>query len=695
MTPRKRLSLLSLTFVMAFFFVFINTAAPDPSPKTPEIALMPYPAKISLRQGKLPIDSEFRVALAGYQEPRLVRAVHRMIKRLSVQTGMTLALEIEKDASKALLQISCQGPGEEVQSINEDESYALEVNAARAHLSAPTPVGLLRGIEAFLQLVSRDSEGFHIPAVMIQDKPRFPWRGLLIDVCRHWMPPEVIKRNLDAMAAVKLNVLHWHLSEDQGFRVEGKTFPKLHEMGSDGNYYTQEQIKEILDYARDRGIRVVPEFDMPGHSTSWFVGYPELASIQGLYTIERYWGIHDPCLDPTREEVYEFLDYFLEEMTKLFPDEYFHIGGDEVNGEHWNSNPSITAFKRKHRMKDNHDLQAYFNQRIQAILKKNGKKMVGWDEIFHPDLPQDIIVQSWRGQESLAKSSRQGYMGILSHGYYLDHILSASQHYQVDPMGKEAAKLSPEERARILGGEACMWAEYVTPENIDSRIWPRTACIAERFWSPQEVKDVEDMYRRLEVISQDLEQLGLTHRSSYPKMLEHLAGKYHLDFLKVLADIVEPVKFYTRGNTHEYTQMTPLNRLVDAARPESRRARKFRNMVDEMLAEAPHYKTNKETIREWLIEWRDTHSQLKPILEVSLLLKEIIPLSEDVSSLAEAGLQALDYLENKKQPPQPWVENVTSLLVRPQKPEYELVIMIVPAIRKLVNEAKSLEREII
>ncbi len=695
MTPMKRLSLLSLIFFLAFFFVFVNKSAPDPAAKTPEIALMPYPAKISFRQGKLAIDSEFRVALAGHHEPRLERAVHRMIKRLSVQTGMTLAGEIEKDASKAILQISCRGPGEKVQSLSEDESYALEVNPARGHLSAPTPIGVLRGIETFLQLVSRDSEGFHIPAVMIQDQPRFPWRGLLIDVCRHWMPPEVIKRNLDAMAAVKLNVLHWHLSEDQGFRVECKNFPKLHEMGSDGNYYTQEQIKEILDCARDRGIRVVPEFDMPGHTTSWFVGYPGLASIQGLYTIERYWGVHDPCMDPTREEVYAFLDFFLAEMAKLFPDEYFHIGGDEVNGEHWSTNPNIAAFKRKHKMEDNHDLQAYFNQRIQAILEKHGKKMVGWDEIFHPDLPQDIVVQSWRGQESLAKSARQGYMGILSHGYYLDHILSASQHYQVDPLGKEAANLSPEERARILGGEACMWAEYVTPENIDSRIWPRTACIAERFWSPQEVQDVEDMYRRLEIISQGLEQLGITHRSSYPKMLERLSGKYHLDPLKVLADIVEPVKFYTRGNTHVYTQMTPLNRLVDAVRPESHRARKFRNLVDEMLVDAPQYMTNKETIREWLIEWRDNHSKLKPILEVSLLLKEIIPLSEDVSSLAEVGLQALDYLESKKQPPQSWAENTSSLLERPKKPECELVVMIVPAIRELVNAAKSLEKEII
>jgi hexosaminidase len=503
------------------------------------------------------------------------------------------------------------------------------------------------------------------------------------------MPVDVIKRNLDAMAAVKLNVLHWHLSEDQGFRVECKTFPKLHELASDGNYYTHQQIQEILGYARDRGIRVVPEFDMPGHSTSWFVGYPELASIQGLYKIERYWGVHDPCMDPTREEVYAFLDSFLAEITKLFPDEYFHIGGDEVNGEHWKSNPNIAAFKRKNGMKDNQELQAYFNIRIQAILQKHGKKMAGWDEIFHPDLPKDVVIQSWRGQGSLAKSSREGHLGILSHGYYLDHILPASHHYQVDPMDKSAAELNNEQKARILGGEACMWTEYVTPETVDSRIWPRTACIAERFWSPQHIKDVGDMYRRLEAVSQNLEGLGTTHRSNYPKMLLRLAGKYHLDFLKVLADIVEPVKLYTRGRTHEYTQMTPLNRLVDAARPESDKARKFRYMVDEILADAPHYRANKEAIQEWLFQWRDNHSKLKPILEVSLLLKEIIPLSEEVSSLAETGLQALDYLENKKQPPQSWVENVSSLLKRPPKPEYELVIMIVPAIRKLINAAKN------
>lgn len=649
--------------------------------------LMPVPAHISMGQGKLAVDPGFRVALTGYLEPRLKRAARRLILRLSARTGIPLPSDTGKDASEVSLEINCQGPGEEIQSVGEDESYFLEVKSSRAYLKAATPVGVLRGMETFLQLVSLDDEGFYIPSVKIQDKPRFPWRGLLIDVCRHWMPVEVIKRSLDGMAAVKLDVLHWHLTEDQGFRVECRSFPKLHQMVSDGKYYTQDQIREILDYARDRGIRVVPEFDMPGHTTSWFVGYPELASAPGPYRIERHWGVHDPCMNPAREQVYTFLDKFLEEMAALFPDEYLHIGGDEVSGVHWDSNPEIMAFKRKHDMNDNHDLQAYFNKRVQAVLRRHGKKMVGWDEILHPELPKDIVVQSWRGQESLAKAAVEGYRGILSYGYYLDHILPASFHYQVDPLEKEAAGLSPQQKARILGGEACMWSEFVNPETIDSRIWPRLAAVAERLWSPQKTKDTKDMYRRLEVLNRNLDWLGLKHRSNYPRMLQRLAGPRPIDSLKVLADIVEPVKFYTRPSTKEYTQMTPLNRLVDAARPESGRARRFRNMVEEMLADAPVYRTHRKTIKEWLKEWRFNNQRLKPLLERSFLLREVIPVSEEAEALAEGGLQALDCVQNGHQPSLWWLDDILSLVFQPEKPKSELEIMIAPAVSNLARAA--------
>ena len=268
-------------------------------------------------------------------------------------------------------------------------------------------------------------------------------------------------------------------------------------MGSDGLFYTQDEVRDLIAYARERGIRVVPEFDMPGHSTAWFVGYPELASGPGPYQIERKWGVFDPAMDPTREETYKFLDTFIGEMAGLFPDQFFHIGGDEVNGKEWDANPKIQAFMHAHGLKDNNDLQAYFNQRVQKIVAKHGKTMLGWDEILRPDLPKSIAIQSWRGPDSLAQAAKQGYRGLLSSGYYVDLMWSAERHYLTEPLSGAAANLTPEEQKRILGGEACMWSEYVSPENIDSRIWPRTAAIAERLWSPQDVRDVNSMYQRL------------------------------------------------------------------------------------------------------------------------------------------------------------------------------------------------------
>ncbi len=644
--------------------------------------LLPQPAKLSPRQGRLAITETFGVALTGYTEPRLQGATQQLVRRLAKQTGFPVTGATQVEPSKAVLVIHCERPGERVQTVRENESYKLEVTAEEARLTAPTPVGVLRGIETFLQLVELDAQGFAVAAVEIDDHPRFPWRGLLIDASRHWMPVPVIKRNLDAMAAVKLNVLHWHLSDDQGFRVESKNLPKLHGMGSDGSYYTQADVRDVVNYARERGIRVVPEFDMPGHTTSWFVGHPELASAPGPYAIERSWGIFDPAMDPTKEGLYTFLDAFIGEMAALFPDEYFHIGGDEVTGKQWDRNPRIQAFMRKHGMRGNHDLQAYFNRRVLAIVRKHGKKMVGWDEILYPELPKNTVVQSWRGQKSLADAARQGYVGILSFGYYLDQIQPASFHYRVDPLEGDTAGLAEEQKSRILGGEACMWAEYVTPENVDSRIWPRAAAIAERFWSPQEVKDVESMYRRLAVVSRHLEGLSLTHRSSYEPMLKRLTGMNDAVPLKLLADLLEPVKFYERGETFPYTSFTPLNRLVDATRPESDAAREFAASVE-------HLSANKEGIRRHLILWRDNRAELIPVMQRSALLQEAIPLAEDVSALATAGLEALDYLEAGKSAPQTWVDGQRALLERAAKPRAELLIMIVPSIRKLVEAAQA------
>lgn len=643
--------------------------------------LMPQPAEVSYGQGRLAINGNFRIALTGHTEPRLQAAASRLLRRLSIQTGIPVGQAVENDAWKATLVIQCDHAGEAVQSVKEDESYHLEVTPQQARLVAATPVGVLRGIETFLQLVDLNAQGFGVAAVTMNDRPRFPWRGLMIDVSRHWMPLDVIRRNLDGMAALKLNVFHWHLSDDQGFRIESKVYPKLQQMGSDSNYYTQEQVKEIITYARDLGIRVVPEFDMPGHSTAWFVGYPELASAPGPYTIERHWGIFDPAMDPTREETYTFLDAFIGEMAGLFPDEYFHVGGDEVNGKQWHRNPRIQAFMREHGMKDAADLQGYFNTRLLPLVVKHGKKPVGWDEVLHPGVPKDIVIQSWRGQESLAAAARQGYMGILSNGYYLDMMFPASRHYLADPLEGATADLTPE-KGRILGGEACMWSEFVMPGNIDSRIWPRLAAIAERLWSPPQVKNVDSMYRRLAVVSRNLEWLGLTHRQSHELMLERLAGMQPFEPLRTLDDVLEPVKEYAREEAREYTSFTPLNRLVDATPPESDRAREFAGLAINSSA-------NKEEIRKQLTLWRDNKARLMPFIERSALLEEAAPLAETVSALAAAGLQALDYLDSGKAAPQAWVKEQEALIDRATRPRAELLIMIVPSIRKLVEAAQQ------
>src|SRR5262249_45741610 len=575
---------------------------------------MPQPANLKPGSGQLVINQFFTVAITGHKEPRLERTVQIFLADLRKQTGM-LPLDVAVVTMPAAsLTIHCIAGTKEVQELGEDESYRLEITSSGAKLDAQTTLGIIRGLQTFLQLVQTGSTGFVVPTVSIQDAPRFPWRGLMIDVSRHFMPVEVLKRNLDGMAAVKMNVLHWHLSDNQGFRVESKKFPKLYELGSDKLFYLQDEIRDVIAYARERGIRVVPEFDMPGHASAWFVGYPELASGPGPYQIERHWGIFDPAMDPTRESTYKFLDEFIGEMARLFPDQFFHIGGDEVNGKEWDANPEIQEFKRAHSLSSNEDLQAYFNKHVQTIVAKHGKTMLGWDEILRPELPKDIVIQSWRGPESLAQAAKQGYRGLLSHGYYLDLMWSTQRHYLNEPISGDATTLTPEQQKLILGGEACMWAEFVSPENIDSRIWPRNAVIAERLWSPQNVTDVQSMYQRMEVIGHRLAWLAPPPTSEYPPMLRRTAGTDDIPPTQTLAAPPEPVKDYSREKLalEPPTSATPLDRLIDAARPESEIVRKFTSNVDDFLGGNRNPGVEAE-IRRQLGVWHTNHAALQPL----------------------------------------------------------------------------------
>ena len=655
--------------------------------------IMPLPAKVERGEGSLKIDAGFRIALVGYREPRLDRAGQRLLHQVMRQTGLVL-LPANTSTGAVTLEIKTDRESKAVQELGEDESYTLDVSSMGAKLHAANPLGTLRGLQTFLQLIAIAPDGFRVPALHIEDRPRFPWRGLLIDSGRHFIPLEVIKRNLDGMEAVKMNVFHWHISDYQGFRAESRKFPKLHEQGSDGLYYTQEEIRDLIEYARDRGIRVVPEFDMPGHSTSWFVGYPELASGTGPYAIERKWGVLDPAMDPTDEKTYKFLNEFIGEMAKLFPDQFFHIGGDEVNGKEWDASPKIQTFKKSHKIKDNAELQAYFSGRVQDILAKHKKTPVGWDEILFSGVPKTIVIQSWRGVDSLSAAAKEGYRGILSNGYYLDLGWTAARHYAVDPLGGPAMSLTPEQKQLILGGESCMWSEYVNAENIDSRIWPRNGAIAERLWSPEGTTDVASLYARLDRQAQRLEWLGLAHRSFQRTMLQRIAGPAspsEYDALRALAQALEHQKDYTREDSIEVqqTSLAPLNRLVDAVYPESDVSRRFSLLVDQFISASCKDKATAAEIRSQLVEWATIDDRLQSLSLRSQLVKEAAPASGALSQSARMALDALDAI-SKGTPlsdEQRKVQTGSLNGLEQQAHKSQLTMPELPAFQKLIETA--------
>jgi hexosaminidase len=692
MRPSLLVGLLCIAFVPGAFAQAMQTPGASPQSVVPDV--VPLPAHVQLGTGQLLVNGTFTVAIEGNRDPLVERAAQRFLTNLSRETGIPLRPRLG-DASKATLILHGDHGSHAVQQAVEEESYTLDVTESGAKLTAPTSLGILHGLETILQLVHVTSAGFAIPALHIEDAPRFPWRGLMIDVSRHFQPLPVLRRNIDAMAAVKLNVFHWHLSDNQGFRVESKVFPKLQQMGSDGNYYTQDEVRDLIAYAHDRGIRVVPEFDMPGHATAWFVGYPELASGPGPYSIEREWGVFDPAMDPTREQTYKFLEKLIGEMAKLFPDAYFHVGGDEVNGKQWDENPKIQAFMRAHGLKDDVQLQLYFMGRVQKVVAKHHKIMIGWDEILGPGLPKESVIQSWRGQDSLAAAAQQGYKGILSHGYYLDLMAPASEHYLVDPLAGNAASLTPDQQKLILGGEACMWTEWVTPENIDSRIWPRMAAMAERFWSPQDVRDVDSMYRRISSEATRLRWLGIDPRESYSEMLSRIAGSDDDAPLRVLAAVVEPVKGYARENLEReagftMNSMNPLDMLVDAVPPESDSAREFSGLVNSWIAGQFKDAAAEAHIRAILTAWRDNDARLQPVLANSFLTKGIAPLSQNLAALGAAGLQALDFIDKGQRPPDAWNSQSQATIQQATKPQADLLLPVTSSVQALVQAAASL-----
>lgn len=644
--------------------------------------LMPWPQEINETNSSYKIDKQLTMFISGEDsKQRVHKASVQFLRRLANRTGVFIDEGFPVKSKDASIEINFDTVSN--LTIESDESYSLDINKNKINIVSKTDVGALRALQTLLQLVNFNKSGYYFEGVTIKDSPRFVWRGLMIDAARHFQPIDVIKRNLDAMASVKLNVFHWHLTDDQGFRIESKVFSKLQEIAADGLYYTQEQIKDVVKYASNLGIRVVPEVDVPGHASAILAAYPELGSKDSYeYKVERFSGVFDPTLNPSKEVTYRFLETLFREIVPLFPDEYFHIGGDENEGKHWDENIEIQAFKKKHNLQTNHDLQTYFNIKLEKTLKKLGKKLMGWDEILTPSTPTTAVIHSWRGkheglkQSTLIEAAKKGYQTVLSAGYYIDRVLSVENHYNIDPIGD--AVLTKEERKRVLGAEATMWSELVTPVTIDSRIWPRTAAIAERFWSAKEVNDVDNMKKRLKVINFQLEELGITHIRNRDVILRNISNNKSIDALKTLSRICEPLKIYSRnkGGT-EYKTFSPFTLFPDACVPDAVDAVIFNKQVALFLKN----KTNNNLIeiKKYLEIWSKNHDELQKINQ-NPITNSLEPLSKNLSQISKL----LNTSFQNKKFTRKSSKKVNNLLRQLKEPCQDVELAIIDSLNKLI-----------
>jgi hexosaminidase len=654
---------------------------------THRLNLMPLPRSVQVEAGSLVLDSHFHAGIEGSHDVRLDAAMERFLQRLDRQCGGIRRAQAEAGVIAAnVFMLKVAASGDAVQSVDEDESYRLAITSQSAVLTAATDVGAMHGMETFLQLISMENGACRLPAVAIDDAPRFRWRGFMLDVSRHFEPIDVIERTIDGMAIAKLNVFHWHLSDDQGFRAESKRFPRFTASASNGLFYTQDQMREVVAYARARGIRVVPEFDMPGHTSSWLLAYPEIGAGEDIRALPTVYGIPQAELDPSNEKTFKLLDEFVGEMSEIFPDTYFHIGGDETAGKGWLANPRIAAFMKKQGFMSPADVQAYFNRRLLPILKKHGKKMMGWDEILNPALPKDIMIQSWRGEASLSQGAEQGYPGILSAPYYLDAQKTSSEMFLADPVPGDT-RLTLDQQKLIIGGEVCMWGEQIDAETVDSRVWPRTLAIAERFWSPPSDRDVADMYRRLRTASLELEDAGLTHISGPEKLRRNLGDSAHPEALDLLASVIEPATFSDRYKGQHTDALSSLDRLVDAIVPDPPSREKIAREINEILPVGHSDEAGAAAmeLRKRFTSWQQAAPQIEAMAQSSARLSDLQARGKQLGDLGTIGLEALAYLDARA--PAGWGDAQIAAIADAEKPSGLVRFVFLPAMRKLVERA--------
>ena len=618
----------------------------DPMDDTTKHSLvcMPWPAQVET------VDESVS-ALAGLAPTtfRYLGVDHRRVRKYAEQVlGRHSLGVVEIDVSAHEL--------DALPSVSMDESYRLSLAEGVIALSSNTGWGALRGLATLAQLARH---GQLFAGLTIVDRPRFPWRGLLLDVARHFFPVQSLMSVIDGLAALKMNVLHLHLSDDQACRFPSASYPKL----ASDEHYSIDELHGLVRFAADRGVRVIPELDMPGHVTSWLTAYPEWGSEPAAPSLR--FGVHKACLNPLNENVYGAIEILLGELAEVFPDDYVHVGGDEVSSVWWRRDPVIAAHLESQGM-TTHDLQNAFLVRVCAMVSKLGKQPIGWDEILHPDMP-DCVVQNWRGATTRDRALALTKPVLVSAPYYLDLHYAADIYYGFDPEAPQSQWLKQEDALQddprlchiaagiewtkqwregsldfagevsVMGGEACLWAELVDPAVLGTRLWSRLPAVAERLWSPANCTDVDSMYRRLQACWLSLpEEPELTARRRLHEM------GFAADQVSLLS-LLEPVKWYGRllgeqaltarlagsemPKARPYQANTPLDRVADFLPPESMAARRLDELA--LLDSATR-------IKDLMTGWPDA----KPKGELSAVLTALEEGADVLLSL-EAGVCGL------------------------------------------------------
>jgi len=514
------------------------------TPRNPSV--VPQPVQMEVGRGVFDLDADTRIMLSNPTNFEVQQLTESWARPIRATSGFNLLLVDTPDdapSNMITLRLSQDAP-------HPVEGYRLNVTSDAVTVEAKTPTGLFYGLQTLTQLLFGDhTSGWSVPVVQIVDAPRFAYRGMHLDVGRHFFPVAFIKKYIDLLAMYKMNKFHWHLTDDQGWRIEIKKYPKLTEIGAyrqetvmgknferfdrpyigdgkpHGGFYTQEEVREVVAYARARYIDVIPEIEMPGHATAALAAYPEFACTDGPFDVPTTWGIFEDVFCP-KEETFQFLEDVLTEVIALFPSQYIHIGGDEVPKVRWQESEVAQEVISREGLADEDELQSYFIKRIESFLQAQGRRLIGWDEILEGGLAPDATVMSWRGMEGGIEAAREGHDVIMtptSHCYF--------DYYQADPEQEPLAirgltplekvysfepvpeMLSAEDAEHILGAQGNVWTEYMaTTDYVEYMVFPRMLALSEVVWSPADLRNWEDFVQRLPDHLRHLDALGVNYR---------------------------------------------------------------------------------------------------------------------------------------------------------------------------------------